>query len=98
MAFKDMREFLDLLEKDGQLKHLDVPFDGRRDSNELQALMNYVCAKDGPALMLNNVNGINTKDVPILFNPFGTRERTAMTIGFRDWREAKLHQIGRAHV
>ena len=54
-----MREFLDLLEKDGQLKHLDVPFDGRRDSNELQALMNYVCAKDGPALMLNNVNGIN---------------------------------------
>lgn len=91
MAFKDMREFLAALEKDGQLKHVDVPLDGRRDTNELQALMHYVCSKDGPALMLNNVDAVNTKGVPILFNPFGTRERTAMTIGFRDWREAKLH-------
>jgi len=56
MAFKDMREFLALLEKEGQLKHIDVPLNGRRDTNELQALMNYVCAKDGPALLLNNVD------------------------------------------
>ncbi len=91
MAFKDMREYLALLEKDGQLKHVDVPFKGRRGDNELQSLMAYICGKEGPALMLNNVDGINTKGVPILFNPFGTRERTAMTIGFRDWREAKLH-------
>jgi 4-hydroxy-3-polyprenylbenzoate decarboxylase len=91
MAFKDMREFLALLEKEGQLKHLDVPFDGRRGTNELQSLMNYVCSKNGPALILNNVDGINTKGVPILFNPFGTRERTAMTIGHRNWRDAKLH-------
>ncbi len=91
MAYRDMREFLAALEKDGQLKHVDVPLDGRRGTNELQALMNYVCSKDGPALLLNNVDGINTKGVPILFNPFGTRERTAMTIGHRDWRAAKLH-------
>ncbi|MGA0020492.1 MAG: UbiD family decarboxylase domain-containing protein, partial [Steroidobacteraceae bacterium] len=91
MAFKDMREYLALLEQEGQLKHVDVPLDGRRGTNELQSLMNYVCAKDGPALMLNNVDAINTKGIPILFNPFGTRERTAMTIGFRDWRAAKLY-------
>ena len=91
MAFKDMRAFLAMLEQEGQLKHVDVPFDGRRGSNELQSLMNYICSKEGPALMLNNVDAINTKGVPILFNPFGTRERTAMTIGFRDWRAAKLH-------
>jgi 4-hydroxy-3-polyprenylbenzoate decarboxylase len=91
MAFKDMREYLALLEREGQLKHLDVPFKGRRGDNELQALMNYVCTRNGPALMLNNVDGINTKGVPIVFNPFGTRERTAMTVGHRDWRSAKLH-------
>ena len=91
MAFRDMREFLDLLEREGQLKRLDMPFDGRRDTNELQSLMNYVCSKEGPALILNKVQGINTEGVPIIFNPFGTRERTAMTIGFRDWREAKLY-------
>ena len=28
MAFKDMREYLALLEQEGQLKHIDVPFDG----------------------------------------------------------------------
>jgi 4-hydroxy-3-polyprenylbenzoate decarboxylase len=91
MAFKDMREYLALLEREGQLKHIDVPFDGRRGTNELQSLMNYICAKNGPALMLNNVDAVNTQGIPILFNPFGTRERTAMTIGFRDWREAKLY-------
>ena len=90
MAFKDMREYLALLEKDGQLKHVDVPFKARRGDNELQALMSYICSKDGPALMLNNVDGINTQGVPILFNPFGTRERTAMTIGFRNWVAAEL--------
>lgn len=91
MAFKDMREFLALLEKEGQLKQVDVPIKARRGTNEMQALMGYVCGKDGPALLLNNVDGINTEGIPILFNPFGTRERTAMTIGFKDWREAKLH-------
>ena len=91
MAFRDMREYLALLEKDGQLKQVDVPLRGRRGDNDLQALMAYICGKEGPALMLNNVDGINTRGVPILFNPFGTRERTAMTIGFRNWREAKLH-------
>ena len=91
MAFKDMREYLALLEKEGQLKHVNVPIKARRGDNELQALMAYVCGKEGPALLLNNVDGINTEGVPILFNPFGTRERTAMTIGFRNWREAKLH-------
>jgi 3-polyprenyl-4-hydroxybenzoate decarboxylase len=91
MAFKDMREFLALLEKEGQLKHVHVPLNGRRDTNELQALMSYVCGKQGPALILHNVDGINTEGVPIIFNPYGTRERTAMTIGFRDWRAAKLH-------
>ncbi|MCU0759685.1 MAG: UbiD family decarboxylase [Steroidobacteraceae bacterium] len=91
MAYRDMRAFLAMLEKEGQLKHVDVPIDGRRGTNELQSLMNYVCSKDGPALILNNVSGYNTEGVPIIFNPFGTRERTAMTIGFRNWREAKLH-------
>ena len=91
MAFKDMREYLALLEKEGQLKRVDTPLRARRGDTELQALMAYVCGNQGPALLLNNVDGINTKGVPILFNPFGTRERTAMTLGHRDWRTAKLH-------
>lgn len=41
--------------------------------------------------LVNKVDAINTDGGPILFNPFGTRERTAMTIGLHDWRAAKLN-------
>ena len=80
MPYKDMREFLDVLEKDGQLKHIDVPIKVAHGDNELQALMRLLCQDDGPALMLTNLEGYNRPDVPLIFNPFGTRVRTAMTI------------------
>ena len=89
MAFKDFREFLELLDKDGQLKRVEVPFNVERGKNELQALMRFLAERDGPALILQNLEGYNTPDIPLVFNPFGTRERTAMTIGCRDPGETK---------
>jgi 4-hydroxy-3-polyprenylbenzoate decarboxylase len=89
MAFKDMREFLALLEEEGQLKHVDTPLKCAQGDNELQALMRHLAEIDGPALMLNNLVGCNTPDIPVIFNPFGTRERTAMAIGLKDPLEAK---------
>ena len=80
MPYKDMREFLDVLKEDGQLKDCDVPIKAAHGDNELQALMRLLCQNDGPALMLNNLEGYNTPDIPVIFNPFGTRERTAMMI------------------
>jgi UbiD family decarboxylase len=91
MAYRDMRAFLARLEKEGQLKRVDVPLKARRGDTELQALMRYVCDRSGPALLLNQVDGVNTKGVPVIFNPFGTRERTAMLVEQPDWRAAKLH-------
>ena len=52
MPYKDMREFLDVLREDGQLKDCDVPIKAAYDDNELQALMRLLCQNDGPALML----------------------------------------------
>ena len=77
MPYKDMREFLDVLEKDGQLKSIDVPIKAAHGDNDLQALMRLLCQNDGPAAMLNNLEGYNTPEIPVIFNPFGTRERTA---------------------
>ena len=51
--------------------------------------MRLLCQNDGPALMLNNLEGYNTPDIPVIFNPFGTRERTAMMIDERDPLESK---------
>jgi len=81
MPFNDMRDFLAKLESDGQLKNVDVPLNCEiGEKNEMQALMRLLCEQDGPALKLNNLEGYNTPQFPVLFNVFGTRERTAMTI------------------
>jgi len=89
MPYKDMREFLGALEKKGQLKQIDVPIKAAHGDNELQALMRLLCQNDGPAAMLNNLEGYNRPDVPLIFNPFGTRERTAMMIDCTDPLEMK---------
>ena len=89
MAFKDFRDYLNLLDEDGQLKRVEVPFNVELGNNELQSLMRYLAERDGPALILENLEGYNTPDIPLVFNPFGTRERTAMTIGCRDPLESK---------
>jgi 3-polyprenyl-4-hydroxybenzoate decarboxylase len=88
-----MRDFLATLEEAGQLKHVDVPFDVARGTNELQALMRHLAEIDGPALVLKNLEGYNTPGVPLIFNPYGTRERTAMILGTKDPVEAKIRHF-----
>ena len=95
MPFKDMREFLAHLDSQGQLKQVDVELNCEiGEENEMQALMRLVCEQDGPALMLNNLKGYNTPQHPVMFNVFGTRERTAMTIDEIDPLAAKLKHAG----
>jgi 4-hydroxy-3-polyprenylbenzoate decarboxylase len=90
MAFDDMRQYLEAIEREGLLRRIGVPLDSARGNNDLQPLMRYLCSNEGPALLLENLPQCNTPGVPMIFNPFGTRERTAMTIGERDWRSAKI--------
>lgn len=90
MSYKGMRDYLAKLESEGQLKHIDVPLDVARGNVDMQPLMRYVCGNGGPALILENLPGLNTPGVPMIFNPFGTRERSAMAIGESDWRSAKI--------
>ena len=89
MAFRDMREFLSMLDERGQLKEVDVPLNCEYGENELQSLMRHLAETDGPALLLKNLEGYNTPDIPVIFNPFGTRERTALVIDTDDPLEAK---------
>lgn len=90
MSSADMRSYLQQLDSEGQLKHIDAPLSVGPGNADMQPLMRALCDKAGPALVLQNLQGSNAPDVPMLFNPFGTRERTAMTIGERDWRAAKI--------
>jgi 4-hydroxy-3-polyprenylbenzoate decarboxylase len=90
MAYKDMRDFLAHLDRLGQLKRLKVPFNVERDTNELQALMRHLAETNGPGVILENLVGYNTPGVPLVFNPYGTRERTSLMLGVHDPLEAKL--------
>lgn len=94
MPYKDMREYLHKLESIGQLKRVQVPLDVRQGTNELQALMRYLAETNGPGLVLENLVGYNTPGVPVIFNPFGTRERTGLTIDTADPIAAKIKHTG----
>ena len=90
MAYKDMREFLAQLEAEGQLVRSDVPLEVGRDNKDMAALMRHLHNDNNVAMILENLQGYNTPDIPLVFNPFGTRERTSMTMGIHDPREAKV--------
>lgn len=52
--------------------------------------MRHLHDTENIALVLDNLEGYNTPDVPLVFNPFGSRERTAMTFGHSEPLEAKM--------
>ena len=89
MTFNDMREYLAFLEDDGQLSHVDIQLSCDRGNRDMQALMRHLHNSRNIALVLDNLAGYNTPGVPMVFNPYGSRERTSLTIGLRDPLEAK---------
>ncbi|MEE1675981.1 4-hydroxy-3-polyprenylbenzoate decarboxylase [Agarivorans aestuarii] len=75
MKYKDLRDFIDLLEQRGELKRISVEV-----STELE--MTEICDRTlkagGPALLFENVKG---HSMPVLGNLFGTPERVALGMG-----------------
>ena len=93
IAFDDMRGFIQLLKSKDQLKQIDIELNVARGTSELQPLMRFIHNSNGPALMLNNLSGYNCSDIPVLFNPYGTRERTSMILGKENPLEGKLRHV-----
>ena len=91
---KDMRDFLNDLEKEGELKRIHVPIKcGKRDESELMALMRYLQNMNGPAVVLEKLEDINITGIPMIYNLFGSRKRVLMAFGvrsrkrqLRDWQ------------
>ena len=72
---KDLRAFLDLLEKRGDLKRIDRPVDPHLEMTEIA---DRVLRAGGPALLFENPA---TGEMPALANLFGTPERVALGMG-----------------
>ncbi|MBF0445236.1 MAG: UbiD family decarboxylase [Magnetococcales bacterium] len=74
-AFSDLRTFIDFLEKNGQLVHVNVPVDPNLEMTEI---CTRLLAQGGPAVLFTDVIG---SDFPVLANLFGTQERVGLGVG-----------------
>jgi 2,5-furandicarboxylate decarboxylase 1 len=77
MATKDLRQFLDVLEKQGELLSMEQEVDLRFEVSEYLRQMDRI---QGRALLFNNIKGHSAS---IVGNLLGTQERLALAFGVR---------------
>jgi 4-hydroxy-3-polyprenylbenzoate decarboxylase len=75
LKYKDLRDFIDTLEQQGELKRIKTPVDPYLEMTEI---CDRTLRAEGPALLFENPKG---HSVPVLANLFGTPKRVAMGMG-----------------
>ena len=78
MKYHDLRDFLALLEQQGELKRITLPVDPHLEITEIA---DRTLRAGGPALLFENPKGYS---MPVLVNLFGTPKRVAMGMGQQD--------------
>lgn len=78
MSFKDLRDFIDTLERAGELKRIQTEVDPYLEITEIS---DRTLRAGGPALLFENPKGSN---IPVLANLFGNTKRIAMAMGQED--------------
>ena len=87
MSCRDLREFIELLEKRGELKRITAVVDPHLEMTEIS---DRVLRSRGPALLFENPKG---HTVPVLCNLFGTEQRVALGMGQES--VTNLRDVGR---
>jgi 4-hydroxy-3-polyprenylbenzoate decarboxylase len=87
MKYRDLREFISLLEARGELKRVLTPVDPRLEMTEI---CDRTLRRGGPALLFEKPTGYS---VPVLANLFGTPHRVALGMG--EESVAALAEVGR---
>jgi len=87
IKYRDLRGFLDALERCGELKRVAKPVSARL---EMTAVSDFVLRENGPALLFENPVGYK---VSALTNLFGTPHRVALGMGAAEVSE--LRDVGR---
>jgi 4-hydroxy-3-polyprenylbenzoate decarboxylase len=81
MAYKSLAEFVQVLEREGELKRIQHPV---KAELEITEIADRVMKRGGPALLFENVVG---KRMPVLINAFGSAKRMALALGVSDVEE-----------
>ena len=87
MKYKDLRDFMALLEQRGELRRIGVEVDPYLEMTEI---CDRTLRRGGPALLFERPRGY---DIPVLANLFGTPERVALGMG--EESVAALREVGR---
>ncbi len=87
MKYRDLRDFLEKLEADGELKRIDVGVD---PCLEVTEICDRTLRRGGPALLFQHPHG---SDIPLLGNLFGTPRRVALGMG--EESVAALREVGK---
>jgi 4-hydroxy-3-polyprenylbenzoate decarboxylase len=90
MPYRSLRDFIDRLEKDGQLVRVREAVSPHLEMTEIQTRL---LAEGGPAVLFENVVGPDGKrsPMPVLVNLFGTVGRVAMGM---ERRPDQLRELG----
>lgn len=86
MQYADLRQFIDFLECQGELKRIPIAVDPQLEITEI---CDRTLKLGGPALLFENVKG---SDMPVLANLFGTQKRVALAMGSDS--TASLSEVG----
>ncbi len=86
LASQDLRDFIKLLEKRGQLKRISAEVN---PDLELAAISDRVLGMGGPALLFENVIG---SKIPVAINLLGTLERVVWSMGLE--KTEQLEDLG----
>jgi 4-hydroxy-3-polyprenylbenzoate decarboxylase len=81
MAYDNLAEFVQVLERAGELKRISHPVNA---ALEITEIADRVMKSAGPALLFENVIG---KTLPVLINAFGSVKRMALALGVKDIEE-----------
>ncbi len=81
MAYDNLAEFVQVLERAGELKRISHPVNAELEITEIA---DRVMKAAGPALLFENVVG---KTIPLLINAFGSTKRMALALGVNDIEE-----------
>ena len=78
MAYRDLREFIEELERRGLLKRIKTPVSAELEITEITDRVSKFKDYRNVALLFENVKGY---DMPVLTNAFGSYERMALALG-----------------
>ena len=81
MAYNSLLDFVQVLEREGELKRISHPV---KANLEITEIADRVMKNGGPALLFENVT---EKNIPLLINAFGSSKRMALALGVDDIEE-----------